>query len=334
MANQSAEGTEYNGENKLDDSEDTEFYKWMIANSAKPKLIKALVENEYDTIDILRELQGKDNEIDEVANACGLKHAQKLNLKAVIKRIPLNTFHNVIDKEEREAILTIDEKLKLISQSLERLKNTKNIIDEHVTNGRQFIEKSFDNINQALNSRKTFLIEQLNKMANNEKHELDKQHKILHKHLQDTQQKSSECHKSLRKALQLQQIDNRKKNILSAAKSVKNIKIVQNNDPLLTNYKNMTINCDSTKLLKAINNFSVISRRLIPILISVKDNKNSSVVVTWKLDKNNDNLDNNKIKIEWNEVELKMNDDNKEDYDCKIEWNNNKIFDINNNDKN
>ena len=45
---QQVEGTGYNGEN--DDNQTTEFEQWLKKHKVKPKWIKKLIENDYDSL--------------------------------------------------------------------------------------------------------------------------------------------------------------------------------------------------------------------------------------------------------------------------------------------
>eukprot|EP01084_Bolivina_argentea_P102139 183032_1 len=302
--------------------EHVNFEQWMIDNGAKPTLIKVLVDNEIDSIDILRQLKGNPDDIDAIATTCNLNIVQKLKLKAIIEKIPYE--YNIIDKEEREAILNIESKIKSIQQSIQTISDTKDRIEDNIQNQKQIIENTFNDIFKVLNDRKETLITELTDIGNAKKQSLEKQKQMQQKHSLFSKEKLSESRLELRKPLQLQQIDARKQKLLSIANEVENIEIIQPNNSLITNYEtNVTLN--SNELIELLERFGSIS--LIPILVSLHA-EYASIVVEWKFDKHilDEDLNDKQIKIEWSQSKL-------EKEPMKIEWDNNRVLSINHIDK-
>eukprot|EP01084_Bolivina_argentea_P252560 423936_1 len=213
------EGTGFNGENDEVD-ETSEFYQWMMQHKAKPSLIKKLIINGYDSIDMIEAIG---DDLDEVVKEAQLKVKEKINLKMIIKN--LSKQHAVVDTEETKAMIQMENKLKSMITSVKLVTNTKQNIDEQVANHTKTIKNTFKEFHSELNKREANLIKKLNDIANDKKHKLTDIEKKLNEQTNASQQKIDLCHKSLKKAIEITQIEERKKGIIKIAKYINNVKI-------------------------------------------------------------------------------------------------------------
>eukprot|EP01084_Bolivina_argentea_P252558 423934_1 len=216
------EGTGDSGEDNVNDiDESSQFYQWMMEQKTKPSVIKKLIKLGYDSIDMIQSIEMED--VAEIVNEANLKGSEKINFKMIIKN--LSNQHSFVDPEETKAIIQMEKKLKAINDSIQLIAETETKIDEQVANHIKIIEKTFKEFNNELNKRKTELINKLNKCANDKKNKLKNASKKLNQQSNLSKQQINSCHKSLKKAIEITQIEERKKGIIKIAKYINNVKI-------------------------------------------------------------------------------------------------------------
>eukprot|EP01084_Bolivina_argentea_P039342 72703_1 len=286
------EGTGFNGEKK-DQDEDDEFYQWMLSKdggNAKRPLINKLIETGIDSMEMLESIE---EEFDTLVKEMNLTTVQRIKLKAIIKNLP--TKHTVTDKEETDAIMTMQRKVTLIQNAINLVADTKQNIDEEVLNHTKTINSTFKQFHELLNKRELELISKLNKIANEKKNNLEDASKTLNQQSTQSQQKLTQCHTRLKKSIGLDGIETRKQEILKIAKDIDNMNVVTKDDSVISNNK-IDITLDETLIIETINTFGDVYGGVIPILISLKDNKNCTVGVKWKLNVKQENKNNNNNK--------------------------------------
>eukprot|EP01084_Bolivina_argentea_P015850 29694_1 len=154
------EGTLNAGEENNGDIEKTDFYKWLISVQAKHKLIIKLINNGIDSMDMLEEIANDGSILDDT----DLNKIEKAKLRTILKQLPKQ--HNIIDKEERMAMVQMENKLKELKNAIKLVENTKQTIDVEVTNHKKLIELTFKDIHKLLYERERILIKKLNEIAN------------------------------------------------------------------------------------------------------------------------------------------------------------------------
>eukprot|EP01084_Bolivina_argentea_P274801 468499_1 len=261
MAAHNLQETCFNGENVP--KEATLFEQQMMKLGAKPKLIKILIENDYDSIDILLQLK-TNTDILEVVNDCNLKSAQKFQLKAMIEKMPN------------------------LNQNKQQLEIRKNIKNKQI-----LIEKSFDEIQNCLNNRKKMLLEQLNKIGNdeinklNEEYKLDEEYKFgqeIHINL-DVKKEIIECINKFRvssvskcKIFQYESNSNKNEGIIHYLGT----KYINNeSNEWINPFNNKLVNISTSELEKGNKLSQFIDRKLIKTEFKTKNIKNSFFVVDF-----------------------------------------------------
>eukprot|EP01084_Bolivina_argentea_P015851 29700_1 len=311
------EGTTNAGEENI---EKTDFYKWLISVQAKHKLIIKLINNGIDSMEMLEEIVNDESILDDT----DLNKIEKAKLRTILKKLPNQ--HNIIDKEESMAILQMENKLKALKSAIKLVANTKQTIDVQVTNHTKSIQLTFKEMHKLLDEREAVLIKKLNEIANKKKNKLDNISKTLNEQTNSSQQEIKTCHRSLKKSIELTELETRKKQILNIAKKIKNINVITKQDTDIVNNK-ININLDIKLITNTINSFGKVFSGCVPVLISLVDNKNGSVGIKWKLNTNEEKHNDEKhckLKVEWTDIELKHDNDNNDD--MKVEWKYNKEF--------
>eukprot|EP01084_Bolivina_argentea_P114088 203212_1 len=129
-------------------------------------------------------------------------------------------------------------------------------------------------------------------------------------------------------------MEKRKKRIVQIAKDINNIFIIGKEDLIINNNK-INIEMDETLLINRIKSFGNINGNNIfgiPVLISLRDNKDYNINIKWKLNGNKLEGENDKLSVEWTETKSKDDNINIKQYDEK--WQYNKQFNLNNNNNN
>ena len=128
----------------------------------------------------------------------------------------------------------------------------------------------------------------------------------------------------------LNQLDQRKENVLNIANTVESMEVITSDDPLITDYQ-IPFNFDAQSIIKLINESGHFKAAPTPILETVTvDSSKGDVKIRWKLDNVQAETRNkvNRLKVEWSRcsVESKHQDDDNVD-DAKVEWND-KVIDV------
>eukprot|EP01084_Bolivina_argentea_P098872 177741_1 len=297
----SVEGTCFDGEEK-DDITGSDFYKWMRSDDvkAKHKFIKKLIDNEIDSIEMLEEIADEPS----ILKDTDLNSMEKAKLRTILRKLPNK--QSIIDKEETEAMMRIQKKLQSMKHSVSLITSTEQKIDEAATMYTKTIKLTFKQIHELLNEREATLINKLNDAVTDKKLKLSTAAKTLNQQSIQSEQQNIECRKLLKKPIDFHQIDVRKTQILKIAKDIDDIKIITKENVMISHNK-INLLLDKTEMIKSINSLGDVYGGAIPILISLKDNKDCTVEVSWKLEGTNSvNNNNNKLKVEW--METKSND--------------------------
>eukprot|EP01084_Bolivina_argentea_P025339 47109_1 len=177
--------------------EHNDFILWLRRHKVKQKMIDKLV----DAIDSIDELVIIDEEkIDLIAKDLQLNAFEQNKFKYIVQKAKseCDKFHSVIDKEEIEAMTKIENKLKSIQNAIQLVGDSKKKIDEQVNNHTTKIHSIFQSLNESLNKREIILIEQLNKIANGKKHQLQQTVTQLNQQLIHSQQQIKSCNTLLK----------------------------------------------------------------------------------------------------------------------------------------
>ena len=199
-------------------------------------------------------------------------------------------------------------------------------IDGQVANHTNKIKSKFKEIHDLLDKRESVLISNLNKIANDKKQELENISNTLKQDKIRAQQKLKECSIFVTKPTELHEIETRIERISQIAKQVNDTKIISKDDSIISN-NTINVKFNNDLINKNINSIGNVFIDIIPIIISLSDNKDCTIAVKWKLDGYiDDHKHNKKLSISWNETK---SDDIEEFEENK--WQNTKEIHLNNN---
>eukprot|EP01084_Bolivina_argentea_P261994 442942_1 len=280
-----------------DNDDKTELQHYLKNEGISEDTIQKLTNNGLFTID---QLKAMNDYFDAAVDECNINNViQKIQLKAIINKLS----QAVVDKDEITAILEMDNKIKTMTDTMKIIQNTTQKIDEEIVKHTQLIEATFNETIELLNQRKTKLLAKLNQIATDKKNKLQNISSTINQHCTISKQKVSICREMIKKSIQFNEMEERKKNILKIAKEINDIEVVQQNDFVVNDH---VINVHFIKkgLYELIRSFGDIYYEAIPILISLDGYNNSlNVDVEWKLNDYQNGFvhksNSNKLLIEW-----------------------------------
>eukprot|EP01084_Bolivina_argentea_P302454 522050_1 len=237
------------GEGDVDAS--TNFEDWLKSKGAQQTLITKLIQNKI-TIDILREIDVE--EINGMASDLQLSTLEKVTFRNIIKNLPHQTLHAVVDPEERKAILNMQKKLKLIEISMTNINDTKKKIENEVAKCTKSISTSYDMLVDQLTKQKEALSIQLKKIADQKLNELQKRYELMKNNSLTTTTHINYCRSAINKKIDLMAIDQRKEHILKRGKTVQDFEITDQNNALITDC-NIDFVADTDKVITTIKQF-------------------------------------------------------------------------------
>eukprot|EP01084_Bolivina_argentea_P025337 47104_1 len=240
-----------------------DFYEWLLSNdggNVKQSLADKLIANGIDSMNVLESIG---DDLENVAEELNLSALQKVKLRAIINNLPNR--YTIIDKDETEAIAKMHSKVAEMQSSIKLISDTKQGVDNEVLNHTKTITLTFKRFHELLNKREAELIKQLNEIANEKKTKLDNVLQILTQQSSQSEQQLIQCHKRLKKSIGLDGIEERKKDILSIAKSIGNISVVNEENQLIRNSQMFTVLNEDT-MNRTINSFGTVYGASVPLL--------------------------------------------------------------------
>ena len=117
-------------------------------------------------------------------------------------------------------------------------------------------------------------------------------------------------------------MDERKAKILKIARRLKDFKVISKTDSAITS-NGINLRMDDKTMVESINNFGDVSGAILPVLISLTDNKDNGVAIQWKIKgavKAKQNNERHKIAIEWMKIQSLNKETNKNVDDEKVAW--------------
>merc|ERR1712228_924662 len=297
-------------------------------------LIKKLAANNIDDMKMIGAIETADD-MAEIVKLCKLSFPEKLNLKAVINE--LSNKQSIVDPEELKAIDSMQTKLRLIDDSIVLIAATTQKIDDESAAHSKQIKETFNALRTSLSEREKKLLDKVHQIATEKKKKLEEIGNNLKAHSTQFPKKIESCQKLLKKPIELSSnvMEQRKANILNMAKEMNDVKVINKTDSEITS-NGINVRMNNKLLIDAINAFGQVSSAILPVLISLKDNKENGVVIQWKvngtMNEKQQNNKSHKIGIEWMDTQNnKTLDDEKEE---KNEWKEqefelNKIEDMN-----
>ena len=184
--------------------------------------------------------------------------------------------------------------------------DTKGIEDE-AGKHRNDIKSAFKQLHQSLDERESTLLSKLNELVEEKKRSLLEIRNTLNAKKADSQRKLNECELKVMKSTKIHEIDSRIEEIRGISQQIQRVEVPTKKHNSIRNTKiNVILKPES--MMNAINGFGTVSRGVVPVLLSLTDNKNASISVQWKLNGaiSESADENSKLKIEWTEV--KSND--------------------------
>eukprot|EP01084_Bolivina_argentea_P276504 471799_1 len=213
--------------------DNSDFMSWLKGKNVTQNMVNKLVNGGVDSIEMLKAMQ--DEELNEVAKSLNLNVLEKARLKVLCSQIPDNDLQVTSDSAEREAMKKMNEKLKLIEESMTDIKNAKKNINYEIIQCKEIINKTIDNTICTLNKRREKLLNELNKIATKKTNEFNSKYKSLNTDLEASKNVVKTCSNMLRKPIDLNKVEERKTNILKMAQKVYNIDII--NKIMISEYK-------------------------------------------------------------------------------------------------
>merc|ERR1712228_379447 len=270
-------------------------------------LIKKLAANNIDDMKMIGAIETADD-MAEIVKLCKLSFPEKLNLKAVINE--LSNKQSIVDPEELKAIDSMQTKLRFIDDSIVLIAaTTQKIDDESATHSKQ-IKETFNALRTSLSEKEKKLLDKVHQIATEKKKKLEEIGNNLKTHSTQFPKKIESCQKLLKKPIELSSnvMEQRKANILNMAKEMNDVKVINKTDSEITS-NGINVRMNNKLLIDAINAFGQVSSAILPVLISLKDNKENGVVVQWKvngtMNEKQQNNKSHKIAIEWMEKKNK-----------------------------
>eukprot|EP01084_Bolivina_argentea_P277033 472818_1 len=180
-------------------------------------------------------------------------------------------------------MVQMENKLKELKNGIKLVENTKQTIDVEVTNHKKLIELTFKDIHKLLYERETILIKKLNEIANKKKNKLENVSKTLNKQTNSSQKEIMRCHRSLKKCMEISEIENRKKEILNICDKILNINVICKEDCDIINNK-ININLNVKLITNIINTFGELNI-LNNIIKTTQNNEQKSNIKTINIKK-------------------------------------------------
>eukprot|EP01084_Bolivina_argentea_P277034 472819_1 len=151
------------------------------------------------------------------------------------------------------------------------------------SHNKKLIELTFKDIHKLLYERETILIKKLNEIANKKKNKLENVSKTLNKQTNSSQKEIMRCHRSLKKCMEISEIENRKKEILNICDKILNINVICKEDCDIINNK-ININLNVKLITNIINTFGELNI-LNNIIKTTQNNEQKSNIKTINIKK-------------------------------------------------
>eukprot|EP01084_Bolivina_argentea_P251475 421770_1 len=240
----------------MDISTDQSVDEWLLSSGLSLKSINKLIEGGYNTMALFMVCTQED--IDEIGKEFNLLKSEKLKLKCAVNKLLENKTDKlqIIDPEEGNAIIVMEEKIKLFLHSINNISTRNNEIDQQHKICEKLLNDIFNKIELKLHERKKELSQKLSRIVHIKHKILSTQTESINKNLTQANNIKKQCHKLLEENKETDiKCEKRKQFILNKENEIKKLEITNNGIPKVSSYLFFDFKNNYKYLLHTISNF-------------------------------------------------------------------------------